>query len=146
MGRQDGGVEDLMNIKEHIEAGHYPTDDKGRALVPTEGDHVATIYATDHMDGGMVIVGRLWVPGVKMIGEWTANGRPNFGVDLPGLLPPPPRKVKVTRWAVMYLPLDRNQCHSTFNTETDAQRELGHFKRDEVIVVPLTGEYEEPWS
>lgn len=51
-----------MTVKEHIEAGHYPADEKGRALVPVGCDQVATICATD-------------APGVKpILGFIRGNG------------------------------------------------------------------------
>ncbi len=33
-----------MNIRDHIEAGHYPTDSKGRAVVPLSDGGTATIW------------------------------------------------------------------------------------------------------
>ncbi len=36
-----------MNIKEHIDAGHYPKDEKGRALVPVSDGRTAIVLATD---------------------------------------------------------------------------------------------------
>ena len=64
-----------MNIKEHIEAGHYPTDAKGRALVPMGADRVAVIYCTDHpADYGksqFCIIGRDPVGRLRV---WNAEG------------------------------------------------------------------------
>lgn len=49
-----------MNILDHILAGHYPTDDKGRALVRMgSGDAVAVICASDK-PGRYPILG--WAP------------------------------------------------------------------------------------
>lgn len=132
-----------MNIKDHIEAGHYPKDDRGRALVPMRCGEIATIYATDYA-GRWPILGTI---GRGAPSLWLETGVGAGGmVDDWFLTSPPPRKVKVTRWALMYLPLVRNRCHSTFDTESDAHREVGHFKDGEVVIVPLTGEYEQPWS
>lgn len=73
-----------MNIKEHIAAGHYPTDDKGRALVPMTAGGTLTVLATDR-PGDHPIVG--WVTGINInyIGAWAT--------DSSYLCPPPPRKV-----------------------------------------------------
>jgi len=125
-----------MNIKEHIEAGHYPKDEKGRALVSMKNGETAVICATDNPYGGVPIVG--WCNSGP--DSWGPNGVWKTGGDKRDLLPPPPRKVKVTRWLVV-------NCHrieyGPYEDEDDAKATARHHG---AIIVPLTGEYEEPWS
>lgn len=133
-----------MNIKQHIEAGHYPKDSKGRALVPTGhtfGD--AVICATDK-PGRCPIIG--WVPTVARVASiefsWDENGWANGLHEIERLLPPPPRKVKVTRW--MTLP-DTGESDSHFLWDT-LKGATEWAKGQERLVIELTGEYEEPWA
>lgn len=133
-----------MNIKEHIEAGHYPTDLKGRALVPmSEGRGIpATILATDVGDSWTIVgfcLGQVY--------RWNHNGA-DRGTDCPiigHLLPPAPRKVKVTRWAVMMLPVADNISYGSCSSRELAEVALSQAVRPAVIV-ELTGDVEEPWS
>lgn len=126
-----------MNIREHIEAGHYPKDEKGRALVPMCNHGVATIYATDHTDGGMVIVGRVSVAGQDHLQHWRADGVQERAAKL-GLLPPPPRKVKMVRWHA----IDKQQNTLGWWGDEPAKCDIPADCR----LVRFTGEYEEPWS
>lgn len=41
-----------MNIRDHIIAGHYPTDDKGRALVPTSVAFVPMAWSAERVVPG----------------------------------------------------------------------------------------------
>ena len=75
-----------MNIKDHIEAGHYPKDDKGRALAPHKHNGTVTVLATDYL--GNQIVGWLTRCG-------SASAPTIWKDDGSYLLPPPPRKVPV---------------------------------------------------
>jgi hypothetical protein len=129
-----------MNIKEHIEAGHYPKDDKGRAIVPLASGHVATITATDK-PGNFPIFG--WYTGTSLgdgIAEsWSARGHVTSNPTDRDLLPPPPRKVKVTAWALFARKADEVSV-ITLDPETAANW------RTYNEVVEMTGEYEEPWS
>lgn len=67
-----------MNIKQHIEAGHYPTDAKGRAMVPVESEFdpakgatwIATICAIDGPGGNIVGFGQ------GCVREWGDDGTP----------------------------------------------------------------------
>lgn len=103
-----------MNIKEHIDAGHYPVDKKGRALVPMKCGRTATILATDK-PGEREIVG--WVPSTAraaaMIDCWDP-----LTLDL---LPPPPRKV--VRWAA--LSHEQLDALGMYDSDGPAQREVG---------------------
>ncbi len=131
----------MPTIKEFIERGAYPTDDKGRALVPTAAPGVvATICATDK-GGDCPLVGWIAVNGPAL--SWSASGSwGNHATNRDGydLLPPPPRKVKVTEWAIV---VDRD-VHSSYGNRDAAERVVKGlvFGR----IVELTGEYEEPWS
>jgi hypothetical protein len=143
MGRQDGGVEDLMNIKEHIEAGHYPKDDKGRALVPVGCAKVATICATD-APGEKPILGFIRSDDKLYQACW--NAWDEHGNNCPSqpracwvdLLPPPPRKVKVLGWAIL---CPNKLPRAIYATENEAKAFA--YGRP---VVEMTGEHEEPWS
>lgn len=136
-----------MNIKQHIEAGHYPKDEKGRALVPMQHRGTATIYATDR--GGRycivgVITGDICAPPVT----WSEEGsHKSWAVDARDLMPPPPRKVK--HMATLCIPWDR------ISDKRDGKRkpsiELGDITscgedNKEWKYVLLTGETEEPWE
>lgn len=115
-----------MNIKEHIDARHYPVDDKGRALVPlVRNAGVLVVLCTDR-PGLASIVG--WVQDSHLIGCYVP--------DSEHLLPPPPRKAKVIA-----------RIESTvdgFVIRHLAKADGGGFRHGEVI--ELAGEYEEPWS
>lgn len=128
-----------MNIKDHIEAGHYPTDDKGRALVPMRREEVATILATD-APGTNPIIGMFRVAngGETAVHLWTASGTVFRNSQSKSDLLPPPRKVKVT---------------ARLRRSTDGSWGIVRISRDGegVALIPvgatveLTGEYEEPW-
>lgn len=128
-----------MNVKEHIEAGHYPTDDKGRALVPMGNGRVATIYCTDHPGGPsksrFCILGR--DPG-GMLRAWNPEGI-NEGGDIDALESPRPRKERVKRYGVF---LKDGTCWSTYADPDTASRIASD--RDGSIVT-LHGEREVPW-
>lgn len=132
-----------MNIREHIEANHYPRDDKGRALVPMRGGQIATILATDRpdFDGGREpIVG--WIqPNASVHTWWHAGERSRQHPSALDLLPPPPRKVKVTRYMLMRPNGDE---YGFYLTKQAAERAIGDIGAT-LHVVELTGEYEEPW-
>ena len=128
-----------MTIKEHIEAGHYPTDDKGRALVPTsKPGAVAIISDTDagHCPN-VALLGwiRAEAQSDNRIAWWKEDGK--CFTDRIHLLPPPPRKVKVTAY-----------CAPNWN---GVKGNKGVWWRREDApnnepLIELTGEYEEPWS
>lgn len=62
-----------MTVKDCIEAGHYPLDSKGRALVPTtNGGWTATIVATDGPPGEEIIGF-----GPNSIVAWNQDGVPS---------------------------------------------------------------------
>lgn len=118
-----------MNIKEHIEAGHYPTDEKGRALVP-------------HKEGGHALALQTDGPGKYPITGWRVGPDGDFisltrwEVDAACLLPPPPRKVKVTRWLVVTPREERGPYLDEVDAKAFARGIAGGF------VVELHGEYE----
>lgn len=119
-----------MNIKEHIEAGHYPRDESGRALVPMRDGRTVVIYATDRVCRHGEIVGHIEYS-VHTWSVFGASGYPHDGQPTGrqfDILPPAPRKVKVTRWAVI-----RTADQSVMDTAATR-------------VVELTGEYDEPWQ
>lgn len=74
-----------MNIKQMIDAGMYPKDDKGRPLVPMKNGKVLIVLATDKK-GQFPIVG--------MYQENDIQVTDNFAVDSDRLFPSEPRKVK----------------------------------------------------
>jgi hypothetical protein len=127
----------VWTILGHIEAGHYPKDEKGRALVPMKNGRTALIYATDHA-GLFSIVGscvdRL---NGRMSWYWrvdgTSGGLPNASHDL---MPPTPRKGKVTgklkRIGNGFVVWDLD------GVSPDVWRKG--------VEIEFTGEVEEPWS
>lgn len=125
-----------MNIKEHIEAGHYPVDDKGRALVPMVSDRVAIIYCTDHGDGYCVL-GR---DPVKALRAWDCAGRNQHGPQ-DDLLPPAPRKV--TKYAAVH---QGAMCNlHWYESDGPARRDITNRPNADEMAL-LSMEYEEPWS
>lgn len=123
-----------MNIKEHIEAGHYPTDQKGRALVPhTEGGHVV-VLATDGPGDRFPIVG--WR--IDKHGEFFNLAR--WEADAACLLPPPPRKVEVKRYLVVGLSYERGP----YTERIDAER-VARSSHPSGRVIELTGFDEQEW-
>lgn len=133
-----------MNIKEHILAGHYPLDEKGRALVPVENEFdpskgagwTATICATDGPGGNIVGFGK------SSVREWGDDGSPFHPEGR--LLPPSPRKVDIT----VFYALDHTSrirpypCRGSTEEPAKAQAWIDNGWR----VVELTGSYEEPWE
>lgn len=129
-----------MNILEHINAGHYERDEKGRALVPMPNDEK---FVVAHMDA----------PGRFPLLGWHLSNNiiTQYGVEfceIPDphrLLPPPTRKVKLEGWACVYaqpkgkaeISWSRDQLIRNAGPDPDNTR---------YRLVPMSGEYEEPWS
>jgi len=133
-----------MNIKEHIEAGHYPKDSKGRALVPYKDGGTVVVCATD-MPGRCPILGFRVDSTGNREDQTLADTGWGYFPDSPFLLPPPPRKVKVTAWAsVLGDTINKMHFHKHF-AEQDV-RESKEVNGGTYCLVELTGEYEEPWS
>lgn len=122
-----------MNILEHILADHYPKDEKGRALVPVSGNWTAIICATDGPRQEEIIG-----YGPASVLSWDPDGVPGRGeAQFDTLLPPQPRKVKVTACAAF--------------SKGGELRYLETAPLDPKLypnwaIVELTGEYEEPWA
>jgi hypothetical protein len=134
-----------MNIKQHIEAGHYPKDKVGRSLVTMSNGVDVTIFATDFGDDqGLCIVGL--VPGQKWARQWTANGERSHGVDQDMvLLPPAPRKVEVKAWGVFHGSTMQGAFGSEQLARNMARDWMANWKQ-KATVVELTGSYEEDWK
>lgn len=117
-----------MNIKEHIEAGHYPKDEKGRALVPMKNGRVVTIYATEFAGGPIAGADGDDLEHWRENGHYHTEGGGYSGLDL---LPPPPRKVEVKAWVLL-----------------DQHGEINHFQTLPGLppLIELTGSYEEEWT
>ncbi len=132
-----------MNIKQHIEANHYPRDEKGRALVPTNGGFTAVICATDK-PGPRPILG--WVPtparATSIEVAWHDDGSLQ-GMGTCNLLPPAPRKVEVKAWGVLAeIPgTDEYRVVHVAQTQHAAQQ----WGCSGQPCIALTGSYEEPW-
>lgn len=126
-----------MNIKEHIDAGHYPKDEKGRALVPLNSAETAVIAATDVAPcPNPAILG--WIISDRSQGNriawWDLEGRCFTGER--DLFPPAPRKVKV-------------RCKLRHNGHDFVVWDLEGMPMPawrEGAVIEFTTEYEEPWS
>ncbi len=132
-----------MNIKQHIEAGHYPKDEKGRALVSMRNGNLATICATDGPEDSRwnvytTIIGFHWCGPLGWDDDGVhCNGTSSPNVDL---LPPAPRKVEVKVLAIVIAGTGtvvsiRNKDDPPVGVATGIER-----------LVELTGSYEEPWS
>lgn len=131
-----------MNIKEHIQAGHYPVDEKGRALVPMRNGATATVYTVQHGDP-WPIAGSFkddgFINGFSLV-CWQADGRISSSSEAPrDLMPPALRKVRVVAWALV-----GKQSGSVFRCVTDEEeaREYPSIRDGTWRVVPLVGEYE----
>lgn len=124
-----------MNIREHIEAGHYPKDEKGRALVPMRAGGTAVIVATDLPHEIFPIFG--WTAAMGTQRQWQAGGRNSLsGEGAHDLLPPPPHKVKVTG-KIRYT----NGDFAVWDFHSKPGR---MWKEGEEV--SFATEYEEPWS
>lgn len=133
-----------LSIKDHIEAGHYERDEKGRALVPVSGVRPATICATD-APGPKPIIG--FIRGASPMDECAWVLWDEHGNNCPSqpracwvdLLPPPPRKVEVKRW--LRIATWDGRPYVAVNTmyEERPQDTPGH------IIIELTGSYEQEW-
>lgn len=93
-----------MNIKEHIEAEHYPKDDKGRSIVPTNDCTARAIIVATDAPGSVPLIGWVIVSAIdKSIDHtlaqaaWNVLGQPDERSSR-FLLPPEPKKVTVTVW------------------------------------------------
>lgn len=141
-----------MSIKDHIDAGHYPVDEKGRALVPTHDRAVvATICATD-APGERPLLG--FIRGDNHLNtvkccDWDADG--NHCPSEPracwvDLLPPLPRKREVKRWAVVRI-ADQAVMDTAATRDGAASSHARYHPHDmeRYRVVELTGSYEEDW-
>jgi hypothetical protein len=126
-----------VNIKEHIEAGHYPKTD-GVTEVRTRGGDAAFIYTTRHHPDWPIVGG---IDGDSAPRAWMPDGRISTSGKLSDdLLPPPPRKVEVKKWMTM-----RPNCTTWlfFDNAEEAAEEIK--TSPGWRVVELTGSYEEPW-
>lgn len=132
----------MNTIKAHIEAGHYPVDEKGRALVPVSGNLVATICATDAPSDRPIIGfirGATHLDGCPLIAWHEDGAHANPRGAWTDLLPPPRRKVKVKTIAIV----------SAASGNILSIRGEGNYPAGVAAherVVELVGEYEEPWS
>lgn len=121
----------MTTIKEHIDTGHYPKDDKGRALVPVRGgigNWTATIIATD-APGHLSIVGF----GVASTVKWNELGKPDHP-DCGALQPPPCAvSVEITRYMIPH-PVFGEYYYSTIGAATAAAGALS-LPEDSIIVL-----------
>lgn len=135
-----------MNIKQHIEAGHYERDDKGRALVligdanePGWNCGRAAVLATDGCRDEEIIAR---FPNARTVHWRATDGVQSYPLLKPHercyvLLPPAPRKRK------LYANVEFGEMgkHKLQGVGVDG----AYFPKPGVIV-RFTAEYEEPWS
>jgi hypothetical protein len=131
-----------MNIKQHIEAGHYPKDEKGRAIVPTTDPNEEAVIAATDAPGQWVLMG--WVrqkagPDMSQA-SWWPTGAKGSHASIP-LLPPAPRKVTVRFW----IEIERDTGFKSSVWRSD-EPSGGVRPRPGCVIVELTGSYDEPWS
>ncbi len=74
-----------FTVAQHIEAGSYPKDSKGRSHVFTRGGDTALIYTIDENEPFYPIAGRL----NGVINTWTIDGRDLENEERPDDLMPP---------------------------------------------------------
>lgn len=121
-----------LSIKDHIDQGHYPTDDKGRALVPMRNGGTFTVTATDKPK---TTYGEENGPKRRFIVGWDSKGIVDTHTeDSSDLLPPPPRKAPIK---VGLLYTEQGWMVEFVNCGDQPARGTR---------VQLTGEYEEPWT
>lgn len=145
-----------MNIKELIEAGAYPKDEKGRALVPTNNPQVRAVIATTDCPAGSPLLGWLITSslaqniGGRDVGGtdycwsicwWRPDGSSAHSDHKEALLPPPPRKVRARAFGVM---TSRDNLQSLHFDRLIAEQNASRFSAGRVV--ELTGEYEETWE
>jgi hypothetical protein len=138
-----------MNIKQHIEAGHYRSlTDHGNETVPTS-DKYRDAYITDV--GAKYICG--WLDKWDYACTWDHNGRlvsngimsADDGACSPHLLPPAPRKVEVKAWGVFHGSTMQGAFGSEQLARNMARDWMANWKQ-KATVVELTGSYEEDWK
>jgi hypothetical protein len=149
-----------MTIKEAIERGLYPKDEKGRALVPTDKPNVRAVIAADDCPVGEYLLGWSITSSARQeIGDqslggrdycwrvawWRRDGKSARPEEDANLLPPAPRKVEVKRYVVLTKETAGTGCFYT--DPAFAERDWGYRLSDGTAhIVELTGSYEEPWS
>lgn len=114
-----------LSIKDHIDQGHYPKDEKGRALVPIIGGGTFVVCATD-------------APSSCPIVGFNKDTGCNFAYwpDTNSLLPPPPRKVEVKGYALVA----QDGRVAEVRTVIPDHLAVSQFR-----IVELTGSYEQEW-
>lgn len=126
-----------MNVLDHIKAGHYPTDNLCRPLVPhTMGGHLV-VCATD-MPGACPILGFHVKPDGNRSEGRNADQGWGYYPHSEFLLPPPSRKVKVS--AIIRINGGSPPVVTGWTTSP------GDHRIRPGTYLNLTGEIEEPWS
>jgi hypothetical protein len=127
-----------LTIKDHIEAGHYPKDSKGRSLVPRAGNStLITVTATD---------GPAEYPiqgfGAHFGSSWSAHGRAH-PTQFPGndLFPPPPRKATIRVFAAVR----DGRIIAVGETFSHCVDKIRFLVCPEQFVVELTKDIEQRW-
>lgn len=140
-----------MNIKEHIEAGHYSWDETAGAWnVVLRNNTTAKVFSTS-LGGNAPLIGvvsvavRGWTPIL-----WDVHGCPegnssHWSMDFE-IQMPPPRKIIVKRWGwVGQLPSKATTC--LYDNESMAREHASRFvNRDNWKFIAWTGEYLEEWK
>lgn len=131
-----------MNVKDHIEAGHYPVDKYGFPEVPREAGTVS-IISTNGPKPEYVLVGMR----EQRLYGWDADGNPHLGfVETTRLLPPPPRKVPLEGWACVWLVHPVGKATIGWSKENLIRDAGPDPDGTRYRIVPLTGSYEEEWT
>lgn len=128
-----------MNIKEHIDAGHYPV----QGQVTLHNGSTAMIYTTDHPDSNFPIIGAVprlnneW--GIK---SWRVDGTAKLGGSGYNILPPANRRVPVRAFVVVGPDM---QVRELVATEEEAVRHASDGGWGPgCVAAELTGEIEQP--
>ena len=125
-----------MNIKQHLESGHYPKAFGGVTTVATRSGSIAYIYTTKHHPDWPIVGG---IEGESEPYAWRPNGRiaGDDSDDPRDLLPPAPRKREVKAWASV-------SSDGVIRVLKVNKGHLMTFPGDTLI--ELTGSYEEEWK
>lgn len=132
-----------MNIRDHIVAGHYPADERGRALVPTRCGNTFVVRATDG-PREYPIVGWTLVGGEGM--SFTEHGTTRNHNESAWLMLPSPRKVKLQGWALVNIEHPAGKAEIAWSRDNLIRNAGPDPTGTRYRLVELTGEYEEPWS
>lgn len=138
-----------MNIKQHIEAGHYERGENAviavvRFAAPTGMGSAAHIVSTNGL-GRYCLLGYYGHGHPYFAGSWDADGNCHSEESSTPrqcvLQPPPPRKVVESGFLVI---AKNHKQYFDDRASAESYADNGDHAPDRIV--QLTGEYEEPWT